>query len=69
MKDKKPLNKKIRYGLMLISIYEAVLIKKLRENDFGSWTVTKTEGQPRRIVKGGSEMIDPEEGKGLFEDN
>jgi hypothetical protein len=56
-----------KMGYVLISSYEAALLKRLRRFDYGTWTVVKTEGQPRRIVEGGSTMLEVGEADELFE--
>lgn len=45
--------------LIEVSDYEAAMIKKLREHQFGQFTIYKNQGQPTRIVIGGSEILDP----------
>lgn len=57
----------VKMGYVLLSDLEAALIKRLRRFEFGTWTVVKTDGQPRRIVEGGSTMLDKEEAVDLFE--
>lgn len=54
-------------GYVLLSAQEAAMIKVLRESDFGQWTVYKNNGEPTRIIKGGSEMLDAKVGEELFE--
>jgi hypothetical protein len=49
-----------------ISIYEAAVIKKLREFKFGTLTIHKIQGQPRRIETGASEMLTVEDGLDLL---
>lgn len=51
----------------MISNWEAALLMRLRRYAFGTWTIVKTDGQPRRIVEGGSAMLDSEEGREIFE--
>jgi len=48
-----------------VSLFEASLIKKLRTYEFGTFTVHKIKGEPRRIEIGGSEMLDELAGKSL----
>lgn len=58
---------KVRMGYVLVSNWEAAMLKRLRKYDFGTWTVIKTDGQPRRIVEGGSSLLDGDEADELFE--
>lgn len=48
-----------------VTMFEAALIKKLRTYEFGTFTVHKIKGEPRRIEIGGSEMLDEMSGKSL----
>lgn len=50
---------------IVVSLYEAALIKKLREFQFGMFTVHKDNNEPRRVVMGGSEMLNMRDGKDL----
>jgi len=58
---------KVRMGYVLVSNWEAAMLKRLRKYDFGTWTVIKTDGQPRRIVEGGSSLLGGDEADDLFE--
>ena len=51
--------------LVLVSLLEAALIKKLREYDFGEFKVIKQDKEPRRVVIGGSEYLKEEDGMTL----
>lgn len=51
--------------LIEVSDFEAAMIKKLREHHFGQFTIYKNNGQPTRIVIGGSEILDPLSAKDL----
>jgi len=53
--------------LVKLSLAEAAMVKKLREYPFGQFTIHKTNGEPIRIVIGGSEIIDAKEGMALAE--
>lgn len=59
--------REIKMGPVILSGPEATLIKRLRRFTHGTWTVVKVDGQPVRIVEGGSTLIDPHEADDLFE--
>lgn len=48
-----------------VTLFEAALIKKLRSFEYGSITVHKTAGAPRRVEVGTSEMLDGLSGRDL----
>lgn len=65
LKNKQPTPQKIT---ITVSIYEAAMIQKLREHAFGSFTIHKLDGEPRRITYGASEMIKEDDALKLLED-
>lgn len=50
-----------------VSLLEASMIRKLREYEFGQFTIYKNAGQPNRIVIGGSEMLNEQDGMEIAE--
>ena len=48
-----------------VSLFEAALLKKLRKFHFGTMTIHKIKGEPRRVEIGTSEMLDDREGSSL----
>lgn len=48
-----------------VSSLEAALIKRLRKFEFGTLTIHKIKGEPRRIEVGTSEMLSDKEGSTL----
>lgn len=44
--------------LIRVTLFEAALLKRLRSFEYGSITVYKTAGAPRRVEVGTSEMLD-----------
>lgn len=51
-----------------VSAYEAAMIKKIRLYNFGTFQVIKMNGDPRRVILGGSETLDENEGLDLAVD-
>ncbi len=50
---------------IVVSLLEAAMIKTIRNYEYGSFTVHKLSGEPRRIEILGSEILKPEDGKKL----
>lgn len=48
-----------------VSAYEAAMIKKIRLYNFGNFQIIKMNGEPRRVIMGGSETLDGNEGLDL----
>lgn len=48
-----------------VTLFEAALLKKLRSFEFGTITIHKIKGEPRRVEVGTSEMLDDREGSSL----
>lgn len=57
-------NKKIT---IQVSVYEASMLSKMRKYRYGTFKITKMDGEPRRIVTEGSEAIDPKDALELDE--
>lgn len=53
------------YVNIKLSGYEAALIRKLREFEFGEFRVIKQRGEPRRCESIGSEILKESEGLAL----
>lgn len=62
--SKNPLNpaENLSWVSVTVTTFEAALIRKLREVDFGVFIVHKALGQPRRIEITDSKNIEPSEG-------
>jgi hypothetical protein len=56
------MNKSTKRIIVEVSLYEASMLKKLRQDQFGQFTVHKVEGEPMRITIGGSEMLKEDDG-------
>jgi hypothetical protein len=57
---------KLRMGWVYLSNYEAAVIKRMRQSEYGDYKIIKTEGQPRRIVEGSSSIILEDEADDMF---
>lgn len=42
-----------------VSMFEGAMIAKMRKYEYGTFKITKMNGEPRRIVTEGSEAINP----------
>jgi hypothetical protein len=51
-----------------VSPLEAAMIKKLREYHYGTFRITKLDGEPRRIIIEGSETLKEVDGLTIAED-
>lgn len=52
--------------MISVTRYEAAMILKLRQYDFGSFKVQRTNGNPVRVIVEASELLTPEDGDKLL---
>ena len=48
-----------------VSLFEAALIKSIRQYEYGTFTIHKLNGEPRRIEILWSEVLNPDDSEGL----
>lgn len=65
IKKQIPGKKAEMYVRIVVSSYEAALIKKLRMYEFGTFNVYKSGGEPRRCETLGSEILKESDGLAL----
>ena len=55
--------------IIKVSTFEAALIAKLRKHPYGEFIVHKFDGEPKRVVVKGSEILKEADGLSIAEEN